>query len=962
MPRLLRVAGVGVGLAMIAGPALPPPAWAQAARGRKAAAGARVETEIEEITVTAQKREESIQETPISVTALTGEALESKGVGNVVDLAASVPNMRITSSPGSGSTTTIAIRGLVQANIDPSFSPKVGLYVDGVYIAGLKGSNVDLEDLERVEVLRGPQGTLYGKNTIGGAVNFITNKPNEQRSITLKSEVGNFETFNSRATVNVPLVGKNGFFRSDALGIINLRATAGYKTHDGYFENSLPAGAPAQPKAGGSANWSNLNRVFNFTALRWQPRNDVTVDYAFEYHRYRNHQSAWQLTYIYPQSIADSMYKLPPPYPPLVIQNPFYPGGLRPYVQENRSDSVPSNPLFMSDLQTLHQNRDEGNHNMHSLTGAWDLGEVGSLGSVTLKSIAHYRTFTAQSDTDIDGTPQHVTDFANWLNTQTWSEELQWIGTAPRIRYVLGAYYFGEYDSYRQQQVIFGDQPLAVNNLPYRNFRKSKSYAGYGEATWTPPILSDKLSLTAGLRITQEQIHLDHFYGKAVYPTSTAAALKNVGGKAFGGIHGAGVPGVDPTADVTYQWTDAAMTYFRISRGFASGGFNPTGGISELFRSFKPESLWAFESGFKTQWLDNRLRLNADGFFSYYQDLQVSVFRSSPTLGVLSIPANADRAEIWGMEFEGAAVPFRGLEANVSYSFLAPKYTKWLDQKFDANGNPVFDPSGNPVLENVGDRRTFPFAPRNQLAVGLTYTAPPTATGVFSAHLDTMWQDKVMFIANNEGAGAQADEGWAYALVNGRLAYTGIPLQKGTLDLAVWGRNLFDRKYRTFGIDFGSQLGFAGNEYGDPRTFGVGLTYNLTAGEEAPPPPAPVTQAPSPPPPAKKKIVLRSVHFDFDKATLKADAKPILDEAVQVLKREGGVDIVVEGHTDSVGTDAYNLSLSRRRAETVRTYLVDRGIARSRITAEGLGESKPVASNETADGRAQNRRVELHVT
>jgi outer membrane protein OmpA-like peptidoglycan-associated protein len=146
----------------------------------------------------------------------------------------------------------------------------------------------------------------------------------------------------------------------------------------------------------------------------------------------------------------------------------------------------------------------------------------------------------------------------------------------------------------------------------------------------------------------------------------------------------------------------------------------------------------------------------------------------------------------------------------------------------------------------------------------------------------------------------------------------------------------------------------------------MGLAYNFDAGA-ASPPPFPVAQAvpppppPPPTPPTKKKIVLRSVHFDFDKATLKADAKPILDEAVQVLKQEGSVDIVIEGHTDSVGTDQYNLGLSRRRAETVRRYLIDRGVAAARITADGMGESKPVASNDTADGRAQNRRVELHV-
>jgi outer membrane protein OmpA-like peptidoglycan-associated protein len=407
--------------------------------------------------------------------------------------------------------------------------------------------------------------------------------------------------------------------------------------------------------------------------------------------------------------------------------------------------------------------------------------------------------------------------------------------------------------------------------------------------------------------------------------------------------------------DISYQWTDDLMTYARASRGFTGGGFNPTGSDPAFFRSFKPETLWSFEGGFKSQWLDNRVRLNADGFFSYYQDEQVSVFHSSPAGGVLSIPANADRAEIWGMEFEGAAVPFRGLEATLGYSFLAPKYTKWTDLVIDSTTGKI---TGS---ESVADKRSFPYSPNHQINAGLTYTAPPTTTGTFSAHLDVYWQDLVTFIPNNQTPGAQANEGWAYALVNGRLAYTGIPLQKGSLDLAVYGRNLFDRKYRTYGIDFGPGLGFAGNSYGDPRTFGLQLSYNFTAGEAAPPPPAPVAQAAPPPPPAKKKIVLRSVHFDFDKATLKADAKPILDEAVQVLKQEGSVDIVVEGHTDSVGTDQYNLGLSRRRADTVRRYLVDHGVAAARITADGLGESKPVASNDSADGRTQNRRVELHV-
>jgi outer membrane protein OmpA-like peptidoglycan-associated protein len=147
-------------------------------------------------------------------------------------------------------------------------------------------------------------------------------------------------------------------------------------------------------------------------------------------------------------------------------------------------------------------------------------------------------------------------------------------------------------------------------------------------------------------------------------------------------------------------------------------------------------------------------------------------------------------------------------------------------------------------------------------------------------------------------------------------------------------------------------------------TFGVGLKYafNGPVAAPAPPPPPPVAQAPAPPPaPVKKKIVLRSVHFDFDKSTIRPDAAPVLNEAVATLKAEGGIAVIVEGYTDSVGTDAYNLKLSHRRADAVRQYLVKHGIPANRITTEGFGESRPVASNDTADGRAQNRRVELRV-
>ncbi len=160
----------------------------------------------------------------------------------------------------------------------------------------------------------------------------------------------------------------------------------------------------------------------------------------------------------------------------------------------------------------------------------------------------------------------------------------------------------------------------------------------------------------------------------------------------------------------------------------------------------------------------------------------------------------------------------------MNYSFLAPKYTKWIDAV-------AFDPVTNKPtgFADVSGQRAFAHVPHHQATVGLTYTAPATTTGTFSAHIETYAQDRVVFITNNQTAGAQADEGWAYALVNGRLQYAGIPLQKGTLDLALFTRNLLDQKYRTYGIDFGPGLGYAGNLYGNPRTFGLQMTYNFQA-------------------------------------------------------------------------------------------------------------------------------------
>jgi iron complex outermembrane receptor protein len=791
---------------VVAGMVVPSGSWGQAAKGMRGGTGP---VEIEEITVTAQKREESIQETPISVMAITGDALTEKGISSVTDLQQSVPNMRLSGGTTGESTITIGMRGTANGEISMTAQPTVGLHVDGFYIAHTFGANMDLEDLERVEVLRGPQGTLFGRNTSGGAINIVTKKPTQERSITVSTEVGNYDAFKGRVTVNVPLIGKNGYFQSDALGTLSLRENAVYRSHEPYVDNKSPTNVPTS----GAAGLSNLNRVSNLTALRWQPTKDVTVDYSFEYHRYREAPSATQVTHIYPGG----------------------PSSLIPYMRDQRVDSLGNNAVFSNDL-SLHRLTDDGNHRMQLLTLAWDLGEVPGLGSVTLKSISGYRSMTTDNQNDQDGSPLHVGDFHLHVNLDTWSEEVQVIGTAPRVRYVLGAYYYGEHNTEESRQVLLN----ATDNFHYVDKGTDASLAPFGQITVTPPILNDKLSITAGVRYTYESVSVNKDFlcvraGLPGVPVNFCnrgiAGLNNFNStvtKSYG-AHGTGLPALSPMANIAYQWTDSTMTYFRASRGYQSGGVNGRATDPRLFNTFDPEKLLAFEGGVKSQWFDNRLRLNADGFLSEYTDQVVQVFMSSPTGGVETINQNAGASEFWGFELEAVALPLRGVEASLNYSYLNSRYLKWSAQKQDANG-PVFTGPNNdiPVMENVANLRDVPLAPDHNISVGLTYTAPPTTAGVFSAHIDGYWQDSVV----NHPVRPQPDMEGNYAVFNGRLQFVAIPLQKGSLDLALYGHNLLNRQYRAFGYDLGDPkvngLGWSVNAFGDPRTFGVQLTYNFT--------------------------------------------------------------------------------------------------------------------------------------
>jgi iron complex outermembrane receptor protein len=384
-----------------------------------------------------------------------------------------------------------------------------------------------------------------------------------------------------------------------------------------------------------------------------------------------------------------------------------------------------------------------------------------------------------------------------------------------------------------------------LNTIGY-NRNWADSYASFGQATVTPPIFGDRLSLTGGMRYTTDHIHTDRNFtcvtalfgpggSNVCLPANFPVYVPNVTdfqtsvGKDFGG------PGaITFTGDASFQWTDNLMTYFRASQGWQSGYANAEVTDKALLNVVDPEKLLTYEAGIKSQWFDNRLRFNVDGFYSDYTDQVINTFRSSATGGVQSTLQNAGKSRFYGVELEATVIPLRGLELNASWAYLDAKFKEFLEQEFTPDGQPVWEnPPTNtiPKLVNTADVRPFTLTPEHTITVGGTYTFPPTTAGTFSAHLDMFWSDDfVIFTEPTEfGRATREIHGPAYAVVNGRLRFVDIPLAQGTLELEVFGRNLFDRNYRTFGIDFGDSLGWQGAIFGDPRTFGVGMTYRFTA-------------------------------------------------------------------------------------------------------------------------------------
>jgi iron complex outermembrane receptor protein len=753
---------------------------------------------LEEIVVTARKRAESLQTTPVSVSAISAENLAAAQLTRVDDLSALAPNLTITANTNSIGVTQTTIRGIVNADSNLLNDSPVAIYLDGVVIARATGALMGLTDLERVEVLRGPQGTLFGRNTTGGAVNLFTKAPGDEFQIQQKLGYGNDNDITSRTTIDT---GKFGPFTA--------KVAYALRRYDGYERNL---------QTDESEGFGSVDSDAFFVALHGDLTDRFTLDYKFDYDDEEGRTGFSQVT------DASALVQA-------VFANSVARGGVPLVVSPDRVGETNQTDLGPSTLEV------QG----HSLTLNYSFSDA-----FKIKSISAYRKVDTLYNVVIGSGPlfasigngTQATGFAPYSigqidlltnrenNEQNQkSQELQFSGQLARFNYVAGLYWFDENVRLSSAGSLAAFVPAVPPFLNPPNFPLalvipqavqysggSESAAAYSNVSYTPSILDEKLELTVGLRYTEDKKELNQvLFNAAAAPTGSRSADRDFSD-------------FSQSASVKYQWTEDLMTYVRWSEAYKAGGFNPrfTGDLGNNgfsgINSFDPENASSYELGIKSELLDRRLRLNVTGFYTQYDDLQVSVLQPSPA-GVLTVTNNAGKATYQGAELEFVVLPATGLEISGSAGYVDPEFDEY--KTTDAV-------TGAPIdIANIAK-----FGSTSKLTTNLRvqYILPPLAIGDLT--LAANWSRlSERYYGSNPLTAPRLEliKAPVFNNVGAQITLSEIPI--GSLDNALtvqlYGRNLLNKYQRVDGIDFGSQLGYATNGYGPGRQYGIGVTMTF---------------------------------------------------------------------------------------------------------------------------------------
>lgn len=652
---------------------------------------------LDEIVVTAQKREENVQTVPIAIAAFSGEALQERGVGEVAQLAKFTPSVQLSASSqivSSPSSLSGFIRGIGQDDFSTQFEPGVGTYIDGVYLARTVGANANLMDVERVEILKGPQGTLFGRNTIGGAISVVTREPGDEFAGKLQASYGRFNAVNIGGIVDIPI--SPGVLESSIA--VNYSSRKGYQKRiafpgaEAFFREPITALIPTGAILGvGSRNRLGGGTELNGRAkLVWHAGDDFKVTLVGDYSRARQGASPTTLLRTSQGGTGGptllGIYNICINTPAAVLGSIGLGALCGPRVGPGTGiagvnvDADPTNNRLTVDDRFITGDRDTtfGSGNNFSRLSSYGISgtvDVDLSDAVALKSITAYRAQKWNIGLDIDGTPVQIFE-PNVLQDQNqFSQEVQLSGQAldDRLNWVVGAYYFRE-KSDEQQNPNFAAGLFTIANPASFN---TKSYAAFTHLNFE---LTDQIGITLGARYTEEvkryrggQEDINLFLQKAaglpaalywdstdltqLLPTTPQEQKFN---------------NFSPRIGLEFKPSSGVMIYGSYSRGYKSGGWTTrvTAPVKSI-PTFQPEEAETFEVGVKSQLLDRRLQLNVAGFTTRYKDIQLLAQRGiSPTF------ENAGTARIQGFEIEAQAVVSDVIRVNASLGHIDAKFTK----------------------------------------------------------------------------------------------------------------------------------------------------------------------------------------------------------------------------------------------------------------------------------------------
>lgn len=747
---------------------------------------------LEEIVVTAQKREETLQEVPLAISVFSGKSLEQDSISNLQDIGSQTPGLVF--SAFSVGQPEISIRGISSKEDGASANDSTVVSVDDIYIATRTAQVFDIFDLERVEVVRGPQATLYGKNSIGGTINFVTLKPSQEKIARIQQSAGNHERFDTGVLLSGPLTEN-----------LAAKISVSRRDHGGWLHNLLNG-----EEQGGIETYAWRTQAV------WTPTSDLEFVATFDGANDDLGQSNRE-----PIGSAGPLHNCPCAANPIAV-NEALGGAGNAFNTLAETEGFTDREVYGISLKT-----------------SWDFSDWASI--VAISSFRHSNFDWLEDSEGLPPTAHvdlrapdlailagpagsgfsfDVNDAAKERANQ-FTQELRLVSSKDeRFRWIGGFFYSLEHIN-RTETFSFTALGVGPDNSVERSIQQNEteSVAVYGQAQYD---VFDQLTATLGLRYSYEK--KDASVGaERLSPNNVAALL--LGGAPFPDIDGDGVRDglVDTQASfnnlswrvaLNYAFTDDISLYMNIATGFKSGGFSGSpSSLAVATTKFDEEEATSFEFGLKSRLLDDRVMLNVTGFFVDYTDLQVTRF-FQPVGAAFGefITENAGEADISGIEIEYAAVPTDWLEIGGNYAYLDATFS-------DFQGSPSIAADGTILDSGVFNGKRLRLAPKNTTSGYVMLSHNLSSGGFLNGKFKVRYQDKMFFDPDNNPTNTSP----AHTLLDVWAAYT-TPDSKWEFKL--WAKNLTDKEYVTHGFtQRGGRVAFG--VFGEPRSYGGTVTYSF---------------------------------------------------------------------------------------------------------------------------------------